>query len=68
MRQERDNTPKPMGCSKSRSKSVVYRNTRLPQETRKRSNIQPNSTSEKNRQDLKLTEGKKSRSDQKSMK
>ena len=35
---------KPMGCSKISSKSEVYSNTILPQETRKTSNRQPNST------------------------
>ena len=33
-----------MGCSKSISKREVYGNTILPQETRKTSNRQPNST------------------------
>ena len=33
-----------MGCSKSRSKREVYRNTILPQETRNISNKQPNLT------------------------
>ena len=37
--------PKLMGCSKSSSKREVYGNTILPQETRKESNRQPNSTS-----------------------
>ena len=36
--------PKPMGCSKSSSKSEVYSNTILPQETRNISNKQPNLT------------------------
>ena len=31
-----------MGCNKNCSKREVYRNTRLPQETRKVSNKQPN--------------------------
>ena len=35
-----------MGCSKSSSKRKVYSNTILPQETRKASNRQPNSTPE----------------------
>ena len=35
---------KPMGCSKSNSKREVYRNTSLPQETRKISNKQSNFT------------------------
>ena len=59
----RYDTPKPMGCSKSRSKRKVYSTTGPPQETRKSSNKQANVTSkaarEKNRQDLKLVEGKK---------
>ena len=33
-----------MGCSKSSSKREVYRNTILPQETRKTLNKQPNFT------------------------
>ena len=33
-----------MGCSKSSSKGEVYSNTILPQETRKKSNRQPNFT------------------------
>ena len=33
-----------MGCSKSSSKREVYRNTILPEETRKLSNKQPNLT------------------------
>ena len=53
-----------MGCSKNCSKWEVYSNTSLPQEARKSSNKQPNFTSKatrkKNRQDLKLAEGKKS--------
>ena len=32
---------KPIGCSKSSSKTEIYSNTILPQETRKRSNRQP---------------------------
>ena len=36
--------PKPMGCSKSSSKKKVYSNTILPQETRNKSNKQPNLT------------------------
>ena len=35
----------PMRCSKSSSMREVYSNTILPQETRKASNRQPNSTS-----------------------
>ena len=40
--QQRYDTPKPMGCSKSRSKRKVYSNTSPPQETRKSSNKQAN--------------------------
>ena len=35
---------KPIGCSKSSSKTEIYSNTILPQETRKTSNRQPNTT------------------------
>ena len=42
--QWKHNKTKPMGCSKSRSKSEVYSNTILPQETRKSSNKQHNFT------------------------
>ena len=42
----RYNTPKPLGCSKSRSKRKVYIQTSPPQETRKSSNKQDSSTSE----------------------
>ena len=42
--QWKHNYPKPMGCSKSRSKREVYNNTILPQETRKISNKKPNLT------------------------
>ena len=35
---------KPMGCSKSSSKTEVYSNTTLPQDTRKTLNRQPNFT------------------------
>ena len=53
-----------MGCSKSRSKRKVYKNTSPSQETRKSPNKQANFTSkaarERTRQDLKLVEGKKS--------
>ena len=37
-----NNLTKSMGCSKSSSKREVHSNTRLPQETRKISNKQPN--------------------------
>ena len=33
------NDPKPMGCCKSSSNTEVYRNTILPQETRKINNL-----------------------------
>ena len=54
-----------MGCIKSSSKRKVYSNTILPQETRKTSNRQPNSTpkttgGKKKEQIPKLVEGKKS--------
>ena len=54
-----------MGCSKSSSEREVYSNTILPQETRKKSNRQPNFTPKttENRRTLKtpkLVEGKKS--------
>ena len=45
---EHDNS-KPMGCSKSSSKTEVYSNTILPQETRKPSKKQPNVTSKTTR-------------------
>ena len=38
------NNSKPMGCSKSSSKTEVYSNTILPQEIRKASNTQPKFT------------------------
>ena len=40
--QWRYDTPKPMGCSKSRSKRKVYRSTSPPQEMRKSWNKQAN--------------------------
>ena len=43
--QQKHDDPKPMGFSKSSSKREVYSNIILPEETRKASNIQPNSTS-----------------------
>ena len=53
-----------MGCSKSSSKSEVYRSTTLPQETRKTSNRQPNftpkTTRKRTKKKKKLVEGKKS--------
>ena len=42
--QQKHDDPKPMGCSRSSSKRVVYSSTILPQETRKLSNKQPNLT------------------------
>ena len=42
--QQRYDTPKPMGYSKSHSKRKVYSNTSPPQETRKSSNKHPNFT------------------------
>ena len=54
---------KPMGCSKCSSKREVYRNTILPQETRKTLNRQPNftpkTTGERRKKLPKLAEGKK---------
>ena len=53
-----------MGGSKSSSKREFYSNTSLPQETRKitnkQSNLTPKGTREKNKQNPKLVEGKKS--------
>jgi len=54
-----------MGCSQSSSKREVYSNTILPQETRKRSNRQPNFTpkitgkKKKEQNTPKLVEGNK---------
>ena len=42
--QQKHDDPKPMGCSRSSSKRVVYSNTILPQEKRNISNKQPNLT------------------------
>ena len=44
MTMKKNDNSKPMGCSKSSSKREVYRNTILPQETRKTLNKQPNFT------------------------
>ena len=57
--------PKPMGCSKSSSKSEVYSNTILPQETRNTSKKQPKLTPKairerRTKKNPKLTEEKKS--------
>ena len=41
---ENSNNPKPMGHCKNSAKGKVHRNTGLSQETRKKSNNQPNST------------------------
>ena len=54
-----------MGCSKSSSKRDVYSNTILPQDTRKTSNRQPNTTprttgKRRTKKTPKLVEGKKS--------
>ena len=53
-----------MGCFKSSSKRDVYRNTILPQETRKTLNRKPNFTSKttgiRRKNTAKLAEGKKS--------
>ena len=52
-----------MGCRKSSSKREIYSNTILPQETRKTSNRQPNSTPKttgKRTTTKKIVEGKKS--------
>ena len=54
-----------MGYSKYSSKREVYRNTILPQETRKTSNRQPNFTlkttgKRRTKRNPKLVEGKKS--------
>ena len=53
-----------MGCIKSLSKWKVYSNTSPPQEIRKKAQINKPTLHleqrEKNRQDLKLVEGKKS--------
>ena len=52
-----------MGCNKSSSKSEVYSNIILSQETRKTLNRQPNftpKTTEEKIKALKLVEGKKS--------
>ena len=56
---------KPMGCSKSRSKSKFIAIQILPQEKRKTSNRQPNFTpkttgKKKNKNSPKLAEGNKS--------
>ena len=44
------NTTKPMGHCKSSAKGKVHSNTGLPQETRKKSNKQPNSTTKATRE------------------
>ena len=60
-RQQRYNTPKPMGCNKSRSKRKVYSNTSPHEETRKSSNnLTTSKATREKRQDLKLAERKKS--------
>ena len=55
--------PKTVGHCKSSAKGKVHSNTGIPQETRKKSNKQPNSTSKatrKGRNEEGLVEGKKS--------
>ena len=67
-----------MGCSKSSSKTEVYSNTTLPQDTRKTLNRQPNftprktgkrrtnkQTNQKKQKNPKLVEGKKSKRSEK---
>ena len=51
-----------MGCSKSTPEREVYRNTILPQETRKSSNRQPNFTTKSHtkKKEKNLLGGKKS--------
>ena len=41
---KKNENSKPMGCSKSSSKMEVYRNTILPQETRKTTGEKKNKT------------------------
>ena len=56
--QQKHDDPKPMGCSKSRSKSEVYNKTISTQEKRKISNKQPNLTAkqlEKEQMKLKVS-------------
>ena len=62
---ENTTNSKPMGCSKSSFKREVYGNTILPQDTRKTSNRQPNTTprttgKRRTKKTPKLVEGKKS--------
>ena len=57
----RYNTPKPLGCSKSRSKRKVYIQTSPPQETRKSSNKQAHFTSKAARDREEQTRPKVSR-------
>ena len=61
---QKHNDSKSMGHSKNSTKREVYSDTSLPQETRKISNKQPNlihqGAKKKNKQNLKLVEGKKS--------
>ena len=47
---KKHNSPKPMGWSKSGSKTEVYSNTSLPQGTRKISNNQPKLTPKSTRE------------------
>ena len=50
MTMKKNNDPKPMGCSKSSSKTEVYSYTSLPQETRKITNKQSNLTTKGTRE------------------
>ena len=54
-----------MGCSESSSKKKVYSNTILPQETRKASNRQPNSTSKTVGKRTKKTQSQQKEADHK---
>ena len=59
--QQKHDNPKPMGCSKSCSKSEVYSKTISTQEKRKISNKQPNLTAkqlEKEQMKLKVSRAK----------
>ena len=44
MNENENNNPKPVGHGKSSPKGKVHSNTGIPQETRKKSDKQPNST------------------------
>ena len=61
--QWKHNDPKPMGCSKSSSKSEVYSNTILPQETSQINNLTlylKQLEKEEPKKNPKLAEGEKS--------